>query len=41
MSVKDATFFYGTGKVITMCILLAVFNDMIPVRVENVLGDPF
>jgi len=41
MSVKDASFVHGTGEVIIMCILLAVFSDMIPVSVENVLGDSF
>jgi hypothetical protein len=41
MSVKDPTFFYGTGKVIIMCILVAVFSDMNPVPIEKVLGDLF
>ena len=41
MSVKDPTFFYGTGEFIIMCILVAVFSDMNPVRIENDLGDTF
>jgi hypothetical protein len=40
MSVKDASFVHGTGKVIIMCILLAVFSDDSSQR-GDVLGDSF